>query len=55
MGRVIHHLNHWGLNFSCALNKVQVMARNSDSLIALFAPVMIGWNSYFRIGFSTVA
>ena len=39
-----------------ALSKLQVLARNSDLFIALFAPVVIGQsNNYnFGIGFSTV-
>ena len=32
----------------------QVIARNSDRLIALFAPVLIGRSDYIVIGFSTV-
>ena len=37
-----------------ALSKLQVISRNSDWLIALFAPVVIGRSYYFGIGFSTV-
>ena len=37
--------------FSRPFNKLQVIARNSDWLIALFVPVGI---DYFGIGFSTV-
>ena len=38
--------------FSRALSKLQVIAGNSDWLIALFAPVVIGRSNYFVIGFS---
>ena len=34
--------------------KLQVIARNSDWFIALFAPVVIGRSNYFGIGFSIV-
>ena len=37
--------------FSNALSKLQVVGRNSDWLIALFAPVVIGLSNYFSIGF----
>ena len=40
--------------FSRALNKLHVIARNSDWFITLFAPVVIGRSNYFAIGFSTV-
>lgn len=40
--------------FSRALSVLQVIAENCDWLIALFAPVMIGWSNYFCFGFSTV-
>ena len=40
--------------FSRVLSKLQVIARNSDWLIALFDPVMNGGSNYFGIGFSTV-
>ena len=38
-------------NFTHALSKLQVIARNFDWLIALFAPVVIGRSNYFGIGF----
>ena len=41
-------------DFSRALNKLQIIARNSDWLIALLTPVVIGQSNYFGIGFSTV-
>ena len=42
-------------DFSRALSKLQVYARNSDWFIAMFAPVVIGRsNYYFGIGFTTV-
>ena len=41
-------------DFSRSLNKWQVIVRNSDRLIALFARVLIGRSDYFVIGFSTV-
>ena len=41
-------------DFSHALSKSQVIARNSDWFIALFAPVVIGWSNNFGFGFSTV-
>ena len=40
--------------FSRALSKLQVMSRNSDWFIALFAPVVIDWSNHFGFGFSTV-
>ena len=40
--------------FSRVLGKLQVNAKKSDWFIALFAPVVIGRNNYFGIGFSTV-
>ena len=40
--------------FSRALRKLQVIARNSDWSIALFASVVIGRSNYFGIGFATV-
>ena len=39
-------------DLSRALSKLQVIAKNSDSFIALFAPVM--WSDYLRICFSIV-
>ena len=39
---------------SRASSKLQVIVRNSDWFIALFAPVVIGWSDYYGIGFSTV-
>ena len=41
-------------NFSRALNKLQIIAGNSDWLFALLTPVVIGQSNYFGIGFSTV-
>ena len=34
---------------SCALSRLQGMARNSDSFIALFIRVVISWRNYFGI------
>ena len=39
-------------DFSRAFTKLQVIARNSDWFIALFAPSVIGRNNYSDIGFS---
>ena len=36
------------------LSKLQVIGRNSDWCISLFALVLIGRSDYFGIGFSTV-
>ena len=36
------------------ISKLLVLARNSDWLVALFAPVVIGKSNWFDIGFSTV-
>ena len=36
------------------LSKLQFVARDSDWLIAQFAPVVIGRSNYLVIGFSTV-
>ena len=41
-------------DFSRALSKLHVIARNSDWLIALFVPVVIGPSNYFGVSFSTV-
>ena len=41
-------------DFSRALNKLQVIARNCDWFIALFSPVVIGRSYYFGIVFATV-
>ena len=44
-------------DFACALSKlqvIQVIARNSDCFIALFALSVIGQSYYFSIGFLTV-
>ena len=41
-------------DFSCALNKLHVIARNSDWSITLSAPAVIGRSNNFDIGFSTV-
>ena len=40
------------MTFSRALTKLQVVARNSDWLIALLAPVVIGPRNCFSFGFS---
>ena len=40
--------------FSRALSELQVIVDNCDWLIALFAPVVIGWSNYFGSGFSTI-
>ena len=41
-------------DFFRAFSKLQVIARNSDWFIALFAPVVIGQSNNFGFGFSTV-
>ena len=41
-------------DFSRALSKFQIIARNCDWLIALFAPVVIGRSNFFDFGVSTV-
>ena len=41
-------------DFSRALSELQVIARNYDWFIALFAPVVIGQNNCFGFGFLTV-
>ena len=41
-------------DFSRAVSKSQVIARNYDWFIVLFAPVVIGRINYFGIGFSTI-
>ena len=41
-------------DFSCALSKLLLIARNSDWFIALFAPVVIGRSNYYGFGLSTV-
>ena len=41
-------------DFSRALIELQVIGRNCDWFIALFAPVVIGWSYCFGFGFSTV-
>ena len=41
-------------DFSRALTGLQVIARNCDWFIAMFAPVVIGWSDRFCFGFSTV-
>ena len=41
-------------DFSRALSKLQVIARNCDWFIALFAPVVIGGSNNLGIGFRTV-
>ena len=44
----------WTRDFSRALSKLQVIARNSDWFIALFAPVVIGRSNCHGFGFSTI-
>ena len=41
-------------DFSRALSKLRVNARNPDWFIAVFALVVIGRSNYFGIGFSTI-
>ena len=41
-------------DFSRALSKLQVIARNCDWFIALFVPVVIGRSNCFGFGFLTV-
>ena len=41
-------------DFSRASSELQVIARNSDSFMALFVPVVIGQSDYLGFGFSTV-
>ena len=41
-------------NFFRASGKLQVISRNSDWFMALFASVVIGRSSYFGFGFTTV-
>ena len=41
-------------DFSRTLSELQIIARNSDCFIALFAPVVIGQGNYLGIAFSTV-
>ena len=41
-------------DFSRASSKLQVISRNSDWFMALFASVVIGRSSYFGFGFTTV-
>ena len=41
-------------DLSCASSELQVIARNSDWLMALFVPVVIGRCNCFGFGFSTV-
>ena len=40
--------------FSRALSKLQMIARNSDWFMALFVLAVIGQSDYFGFGFSTV-
>ena len=42
------------LHFSRVLSELQVIARNCDWFIALFAPAVIGRSNCFGFGFSTV-
>mgnify|MGYP000108525360 CR=1 FL=1 len=37
-------------DFSRALSKLRVIAKDCDRFIALFAPVVIGWSNYIRKG-----
>jgi len=41
-------------HFSRALSKLQIISRNCDWFIALFAPVVIGRSDCLGFGFSTV-
>ena len=41
-------------DFSRALSKLQLIAKNSDWFIALLTPVVIGQSNYWGIGYSTV-
>ena len=41
-------------DFSRAFSKLQVIGRNSERFIAMFAPVVIGRTNYFGIGFLRV-
>ena len=41
-------------DFSRALSELQVIARNYDWFVAMFAPVVIGRSNCFGFGFSTV-
>ena len=41
-------------DFSRALSELQVIARNCDWFIAMFAPVVIGRSNCYGFGFSTV-
>ena len=41
-------------DFSRSLSELQVIARNRDWFIVLFAPVVIGRSNCFGFGFSTV-
>jgi len=41
-------------DFSRPLSNLQVIAKNSDWFIALFAPLVIGLRYYLGFGFSTV-
>ena len=41
-------------DFSRALSKLEVIARNSDCFISLFGPVVIGRIDYFGISISIV-
>lgn len=42
------------VRFSRALRKLEVIAKNSDWFIALFAPVVVGWSNYPDIGLSRI-
>lgn len=42
------------VRFSRALRKLEVIAKNSDWFIALFAPVVVGWSNYSDIGLSRI-
>jgi len=41
-------------DFSRALSKLQIIARNCDWFIAVFAAVVIGRSNCFGFGFSTI-
>lgn len=42
------------VRFSRALRKLEVIAKNSDWFIALFAPVVVGWSNYSDIALSRI-
>ena len=46
--------NHTLCDFSCALSKWQIIAKNFDEFITLSAPVVVGQNNNFGVWFSKV-